>query len=67
MFYVPVVMATDVANRFFRAFNFIGKSFRDVALMLLKNDFADYGLEITRFYLEHITLPPDIEAKLDKK
>jgi SPFH domain-Band 7 family len=36
-------------------------------LPLLKDDFEEYGLEITRFYLEHITLPPDIEAKLDKR
>ncbi len=35
-------------------------------LPLLKDDFADYGLEITRFYLEHITLPPDIEAQFDR-
>ncbi len=31
-------------------------------LPLLKDDFEDYGLEITRFYLENITLPPPANA-----
>lgn len=36
-------------------------------LPLLKNDFAEQGLEITKFYIENITPPPKVEAFLDKK
>jgi len=33
---------------------------------LLQDDFAPYGLELTRFYLENASLPPEVEAFLDK-
>lgn len=33
----------------------------------LKDDFADYGIELTQFLVEHITLPEAIEDVLDKR
>jgi len=33
---------------------------------LLQDDFAAYGLELTRFYLENASLPAEVEAFLDK-
>lgn len=33
---------------------------------LLQDDFAAYGLELARFYLENASLPPEVEAFLDK-
>ena len=33
---------------------------------LLQDDFQPYGLELTRFYLENASLPPEVEAFLDK-
>jgi len=33
---------------------------------LLQDDFGAYGLELTRFYLENASLPPEVEAFLDK-
>jgi membrane protease subunit (stomatin/prohibitin family) len=33
---------------------------------LLQDDFDAYGLELTRFYLENASLPPEVEAFLDK-
>ncbi|MFM2269189.1 MAG: hypothetical protein RL757_2630 [Bacteroidota bacterium] len=36
-------------------------------LPLLKDDFVAQGIEITKFYIQSITLPPEVEAFLDKK
>lgn len=33
---------------------------------MLQDDFTAYGLELTRFYLENTSLPPEVEAFLDK-
>ncbi|GAB3641015.1 SPFH domain-containing protein [Spirosoma arcticum] len=33
---------------------------------MLQNDFTPYGLELTRFYIENTSLPPEVEAFLDK-
>jgi membrane protease subunit (stomatin/prohibitin family) len=30
-------------------------------------EFAEYGLEVTKFLVENISLPPEVEAALDKK
>ncbi|GAA4469803.1 SPFH domain-containing protein [Nibrella saemangeumensis] len=33
---------------------------------MLQNDFTAYGLELTRFYIENTSLPPEVESFLDK-
>ena len=33
----------------------------------LKNDFADYGIELTKFLIENISLPEAVEEALDKR
>ncbi|RIV24065.1 virion core protein (lumpy skin disease virus) [Fibrisoma montanum] len=33
---------------------------------MLQDDFTAYGLELTRFYIENTSLPPEVEAFLDK-
>ncbi|WP_420154266.1 SPFH domain-containing protein [Siphonobacter sp.] len=35
-------------------------------LPLLGNDFDQYGLQIVKFYIENTSLPPEVEAFLDK-
>ncbi len=38
----------------------------DNLLPLLQEHFTGYGLELTRFYIENTSLPPEVEAFLDK-
>jgi membrane protease subunit (stomatin/prohibitin family) len=38
----------------------------DKLLPLLQPDFSQYGLELVKFYLENTSLPPEVEAFLDK-
>lgn len=33
----------------------------------INEDFAGYGLEVTKFYVENISLPPEVEAAMDKR
>lgn len=33
---------------------------------ILQDDFTAYGLELTRFYIENTSMPPEVEAFLDK-
>jgi membrane protease subunit (stomatin/prohibitin family) len=33
----------------------------------INDDFRGYGLEVTKFYVENISLPPEVEAALDKR
>lgn len=33
----------------------------------LKGHFAEYGLELTRFLIENISVPPEVEAAIDKR
>ncbi len=33
----------------------------------INEDFAGYGLEVTKFYIENISLPPEVEAAMDKR
>ncbi|WP_128546734.1 SPFH domain-containing protein [Larkinella soli] len=42
------------------------KELGDRLLPLLQSDFTGYGLELTRFYVENTSLPPEVEAFLDK-
>jgi membrane protease subunit (stomatin/prohibitin family) len=30
-------------------------------------DFSGYGLEVTKFYVENVSLPPEVEAAMDKR
>jgi len=42
------------------------KELGDKLLPMLQSDFTPYGLELTRFYIENTSLPPEVEAFLDK-
>ncbi len=33
----------------------------------INGDFSSYGLEVTKFYVENISLPPEVEAAMDKR
>ena len=33
----------------------------------INEDFKDYGLNVTKFYVENISLPPEVEEALDKR
>ena len=33
----------------------------------INEDFGSYGLEVTKFYIENISLPPEVEAAMDKR
>jgi membrane protease subunit (stomatin/prohibitin family) len=33
----------------------------------INQDFHGYGLEVTKFYVENISLPPEVEAAMDKR
>ena len=33
----------------------------------INEDFNGYGLEVTKFYIENISLPPEVEAAMDKR
>ena len=34
---------------------------------LINEDFKGYGLEVTKFYVENVSLPPEVEAAMDKR
>jgi len=33
----------------------------------INGDFNSYGLEVTKFYVENVSLPPEVEAAMDKR
>jgi membrane protease subunit (stomatin/prohibitin family) len=33
----------------------------------INEDFSTYGLEVTKFYVENVSLPPEVEAAMDKR
>ena len=33
----------------------------------INEDFISYGLEVTKFYVENVSLPPEVEAAMDKR
>ena len=33
----------------------------------INEDFRTYGLEVTKFYVENVSLPPEVEAAMDKR
>jgi len=41
----------------------IGGAIRDK----INEDFKAYGLEVTKFYVENVSLPPEVEAAMDKR
>lgn len=41
----------------------VGESIREK----INEDFAGYGLVVTKFYIENISLPPEVEAAMDKR
>ena len=34
---------------------------------MINEDFKGYGLEVTKFYVENVSLPPEVEAAMDKR
>ncbi|MBA2495389.1 MAG: SPFH domain-containing protein [Acidobacteria bacterium] len=43
------------------------KEMGEVIRAKINEDFRTYGLEVTKFYIENISLPPEVEAALDKR
>lgn len=43
------------------------KELGDAIRAKINVDFGSYGLEVTKFYVENISLPPEVEAALDKR
>src|SRR3954447_2038740 len=41
----------------------IGEKIRE----MINEDFKAYGLEVTKFYVENVSLPPEVEAAMDKR
>ncbi len=69
-------LRTAIVNKFSDAIGEAGVSVLDLARNysemgeklrpLLQDDFTSYGLELTKFYIENTSLPPEVEAFLDK-
>lgn len=53
------VPALDLASRYEE----IGNQLREK----INEDFQSFGLEVTKFYVENITLPEEVEAAIDKR
>ena len=43
------------------------KELGDVIRGKINEDFKTYGIEVTKFYVENISLPPEVEAAMDKR
>ncbi len=43
------------------------KELGDAMRVKINEDFMAYGLEVTKFYIENISLPPEVEAAMDKR
>jgi membrane protease subunit (stomatin/prohibitin family) len=43
------------------------KELGDAIRAKINEDFSTYGLEVTKFYVENISLPPEVEAAMDKR
>jgi membrane protease subunit (stomatin/prohibitin family) len=43
------------------------KEIGDVIRAKINEDFSGYGLEVTKFYVENVSLPPEVEAAMDKR
>lgn len=53
------IPALDLASQY--------KELGDAIRAKINEDFASYGLEVTKFYVENISVPPEVEAALDKR
>jgi membrane protease subunit (stomatin/prohibitin family) len=43
------------------------KEMGDAIRAKINEDFRTYGLEVTKFYVENVSLPPEVEAAMDKR
>lgn len=43
------------------------KELGDAIRQKINVDFSSYGLEVTKFYVENVSLPPEVEAAMDKR
>lgn len=43
------------------------KELGDAIRQKINIDFSSYGLEVTKFYVENVSLPPEVEAAMDKR
>ncbi|MEZ5308307.1 MAG: SPFH domain-containing protein [Pyrinomonadaceae bacterium] len=43
------------------------KEVGDTIRSKINEDFSSYGLEVTKFYVENVSLPPEVEAAMDKR
>jgi len=43
------------------------KEIGDKIRAMINEDFKAYGLEVTKFYVENVSLPPEVEAAMDKR
>jgi membrane protease subunit (stomatin/prohibitin family) len=43
------------------------KEMGEVIRTKINEDFKDWGLEVTKFFVENISLPPEVEAAMDKR
>ncbi len=43
------------------------KEIGDTIRAKINEDFKTYGLEVTKFYVENVSLPPEVEAAMDKR
>ncbi len=53
------IPALDLAARY--------KELGEAIRVQINEDFKTYGLEVTKFYVENISLPPEVEAAMDKR
>lgn len=53
------IPALDLASQY--------KELGDAIRAKINEDFVSYGLEVTKFYVENISVPPEVEAALDKR
>jgi membrane protease subunit (stomatin/prohibitin family) len=53
------IPALDLASQY--------KELGEVIRGKINEDFKTYGLEVSKFYVENVSLPPEVEAALDKR
>ncbi|MFV0388175.1 MAG: SPFH domain-containing protein [Pyrinomonadaceae bacterium] len=53
------IPALDLASQY--------KEIGDALRQKINSDFKDYGLEVTKFYIENVSVPKEVEAALDKR
>jgi membrane protease subunit (stomatin/prohibitin family) len=53
------IPALDLASQY--------KELGEAIRVKINEDFKTYGLEVSKFYVENVSLPPEVEAALDKR